>query len=117
MDRHEAIFDYFRAFRERDRAALERLLAPDFVHASPFGRWDERDRMLDAIWPSVGAHWAEDIEIFGEGPALMVRYRHSTGALRAAHFRFDGERIAEVEVYVGRGRPQAAVPAVDQTKT
>ncbi len=103
MDRHEAIRDYFRAFRERDRAALARLLAPGFVHAGPFGRWDDRDRMLDAIWSSVGQHWAEDVEIYGEGPALMVRYRHSTGALMAEHFRFEGERIAEVEVYVGRG--------------
>jgi len=108
MDRCEAIQAYFRAFRERDRAALERLLAPGFVHSSPFGRWDDRDRMLDSIWPSVGQHWAEAIEIYGDGPALMVRYRHSTGALMAEHFRFEGERIAEVEVYVGRtGAEQA----------
>ena len=102
MDGQRAIHAYFRAFRERDREALERLLTPGFVHSSPFGRWEERDAMLDAIWPAVGRHWAEDIEIFGDGPAYMVRYRHSTGALMAEHFRFEGERIAEVEVYTGR---------------
>ena len=107
MDGREAIEEYFRAFRERDRAALERLLAPGFVHSSPFGRWDDRDRMLDAIWPTVGQHWAEDVEIYGDGPAYMVRYRHSTGALMAEHFRFEGDRIAEVEVYAGRGAPRA----------
>ena len=108
MGRCEAIQAYFRAFRERDRAALDRLLVPGFVHSSPFGRWEDRDRMLDSIWPSVGQHWAEAIEIYGDGPALMVRYRHSTGALMAEHFRFEGERIAEVEVYVGRtGAEQA----------
>ena len=102
MDGCEVIRAYFRAFRERDRNALERLLAPDFVHSSPFGHWDDRDGMLDAIWPSVGQHWAEDIEIYGEGPSYMVRYRHSTGALMAEHFRFDGDRVAQVEVYRGR---------------
>ena len=101
MERREAIEAYFRAFRERDRGALERLLTPGFAHSSPFGRWDDRDRMLDAIWPSVGQHWAEDVEVYGEGAEYMVRYRHSTGALMAEHFRFVGERIAEVEVYVG----------------
>jgi hypothetical protein len=103
MDRKAAIQDYFRAFRERDRAALERLLLPDFRHSSPFGLHEDRDRMLDMIWPEVGRHWAEDVEIYGDGPDYMVRYRHSTGALMAEHFRFDGDRIAAVEVYVGKG--------------
>lgn len=102
MDQRAAMEAYFRAFRERDRPALERLLTPDFRHSSPYGRYDDRDRMLDEIWPSVGQHWAEGIEIFGDGPEHMVRYRHSTGALMAEHFRFEGDRIAEVEVYVGR---------------
>lgn len=102
MDGRESIHAYFRAFRERDRGALERLLTPGFVHSSSFGRWDDSDRMLDAIWPSVGQHWAEDVEVYGDGPDHMVRYRHSTGALMAEHFRFEGDRIAAVEVYVGR---------------
>ena len=108
MDRKAAIQDYFRAFRERDRAALERLLLPDFRHSSPFGVHEDRDRMLDMIWPEVGRHWAEDVDIYGEGPDYMVRYRHSSGALMAEHFHFDGERIASVEVFVGKGAPGAA---------
>lgn len=102
MNQRDAIEAYFRAFRERDRSALEELLTPDFRHSSPYGRYDDRDRMLDEIWPSVGEHWAEDVEIYGDGPEHMVRYRHSTGSLMAEHFRFEGDRIAEVEVYFGR---------------
>lgn len=102
MDRRAAVHAYFQAFRDRDRAALERLLTRGFLHQSPFGRYDDRDRMLDEIWPAIGRHWAEDIEIYGDGAELMVRYRHSTGSLMAEHFRFDGDRIAAVEVYVGR---------------
>ena len=100
MDHEAAI----RCFRERDRAGLERLLTPGFRHVSPFGIHEDRDRMLDEIWPHVGRTWAVDLEIFGEGPDYMVRYRQA-GAHRGAlaeHIRFDGERIAEIHVYVGR---------------
>ena len=102
MDQRDAIRSYFQAFRDRDRATLERLLTPDFLHLSPFGRFDDRDRMLDEVWPSVGQHWAEDIEVYGDSPAYMVRYRHSTGSLMAEYVRFEGDRIAEIEVFVGR---------------
>src|SRR5688500_10643923 len=105
MDHETAIHDYFRCFRERDRAGLERLLAPDFRHVSPFGIWADRDRMLDAIWPQVGRSWAVDLEIFGAGPDYMVRYRHAgehEGGALAEHIRFEGDRIAEIQVYVGR---------------
>ena len=102
MSHGEAIESYYRAFRQRDRASLERLLTPAFHHVSPFGVHSGRDSMLDAIWPSVGQHWAEDIEIYGDGPQFMVRYRHSTGAEIAEHFRFEEDRIAEIHVYMGR---------------
>ena len=105
MDHEAAIRSYFRCFRDRDRAGLERLLTPDFRHVSPFGVWEDRDLMLDAIWPDVGRSWAEDLEIYGEGPEYMVRYRHDgehKGGALAEHFRFDGDRIAEVRVYIGR---------------
>jgi hypothetical protein len=111
MDRHAAVQSYYRAFRERDRKTLERLLTPGFRHVSAFGLYDDRDKMLDAIWPSVGQHWAEHVRIYGEGPEYMVRYRHSTGADIAEYVRFEGERIAEIHVYLGRG----AVPPPIQT--
>jgi hypothetical protein len=111
MDHRTAIHAYYRAFRDRDRAALERLLTPDFRHISPFGQFDQRDRMLDAIWTSVGQHWAEDIRVYGDGPDYMVRYRHSTGADMAEFVRFESDRIAEIHVFMGRG---AAPPAQGQ---
>ena len=108
MSHEDAIHDYFRAFRERDRPALERLLMEDFRHVSPWGIHEDRDRMLDSIWPSVGQHWAEDIRIYGTGPDYCVRYRHSAGARMVEYFRFEGERIAEIEVFAGRSDQQAA---------
>lgn len=107
MDPKDAIRDYFRAFKNKDRAMLERVLAQDLVHSSPFGVFNDRDAMLDQIWPSVGAVWAVDLEIFGEAPKFMVRYKHSDGspAQFAEYFHFKGDQIAGIEVYLGRGCP------------
>jgi hypothetical protein len=117
MDYHETIELYYRAFRERDREGLRAILTPGFRHVSSFGEWNARDAMIEAIWPGVGQSWATNLRIFGEGPELIVRYDHETapGApfpprSMAEYIRFDGDRIAEVEVYIGRelpGAPQA----------
>lgn len=105
MNQEKTIRDYYRCFKDRDRGTLETILTPDFVHSSPFGRFDDRDKMLDAIWPSVGDRHAVDLEIFGEGDAYMVRYRHNIAPQpKLAEFiRFKGDKIAEIEVYLGAG--------------
>ncbi|MFP3943243.1 MAG: nuclear transport factor 2 family protein [Alphaproteobacteria bacterium] len=105
MDATDLIRDYYRCFKDRDRERLRELLTPDFRHVSPFGAYDDRDRMLEEIWPHVGKIWAADIEIFGQGPEYMVRYRHAgeSSARLAEYIRFEGDRIAEIEVYPGRG--------------
>ena len=102
---HEtAIRAYYRCFAARDRAGLERLLLATFRHISAFGVYEDRDRMLDEIWPNVGRTWAIDIQVFGTTSEFMVRYRHAgerSGSM-AEYFRFDGDKIAEVEVFTGR---------------
>lgn len=103
MTREEAIRDYYRCFAERDRAGLEARLRPDFRHVSLSGIHDDRDRMLDAIWPEVGRSWAVGIRIFGSGQEFMVRYRLAgeRDGLMAEYIRFEGDRIAEIEVFAG----------------
>ncbi len=105
-DPREAIRRYFACFRSKDLETLRGLLAPGLVHTSPWARYEGRDAMLEEVWPQVsGEVWTEDLEIFGDGPGYLVRYRHggrSTAHL-AEYFRFDGARIAEIEVYCGRG--------------
>ncbi len=115
MEHQRTIEAYYRAFRERDLEGLRALLTPDFRHVSAFGAWRDRDAMLDAIWPHVGRVWAAGLEIYGVAPAFMVRYHHEgapdapCSAARLAEFiRFDGERIAEIEVYVGPETPPHA---------
>jgi hypothetical protein len=104
MDYVAAIQSYYRCFQERDREGLVQLLTPNFRHVSPFGIYDDRDAMLDAIWPAVGKSWAVDIQVFGEQPDFMVRYRHAgehAGAM-AEYVHFEGDKIAGIEVFIGR---------------
>jgi hypothetical protein len=100
---------YYQCFRDRDRGALEDLLAPDFHHVSSFGEHFNRDKMLDAIWPAVGHSWARNLQILGAAPEFMVRFEvespnHPVRRM-AEYVRFDGERITEIEVYIGRELP------------
>ncbi|HUE86162.1 MAG TPA: nuclear transport factor 2 family protein [Vicinamibacterales bacterium] len=109
MDYHSAIESYYRAFRDRDLARLRSLLAPDFHFLSSFGEYRGRDAMLDSIWPAVGQTWATNLRVYGGGPEFVVVYEHENApgvarpAMRMAEYlRFQGEQIAEVEVFVGR---------------
>ena len=102
MDQPGAIRAYYDCFKHRDRAGLERLLVPGFRHVSPFAVYDDRDRMLDEIWPAVGRSWAVDLEIFGADPEYIVCYRHAGDGARkmAEYIRFEGDKIAEIKVFV-----------------
>lgn len=109
MNHRQIIEQYYRAFRERDRETLRSILTPDFHHVSTFGEWRDRDAMLEAIWPAVGKTWSVNLQIFGTAPEFMVRYQHESlpGVVQspmsmAEFIRFDGTRIAEIEVYFGR---------------
>jgi hypothetical protein len=109
MDYHSAIESYYRAFRDRDLSRLRSLLAPDFHFVSGFGEYRQRDAMLEEIWPAVGQTWATNLRVFGHGPDFVVVYEHehAPGVQRppmrmAEYVRFQGEQIAEIEVFVGR---------------
>lgn len=109
MDYRDAIERYYRAYRDRDQESLRSLLMPDFHFASSFGEYNERDAMLDEIWPGTGQTWATNLRIFGQGPEFVVLYEHENapGVERPAlcmaeYVRFEGDRIAEIEVFFGR---------------
>lgn len=101
MNHKSAIHDYYAAYKNRDRTALERILDKQVQFRSPFGDHGDRDRMLEEIWPSVGRVWAVDMEIFGDGPGSIVRYRHnvSNSPTLVEHVRSQNNRIVQVDVY------------------
>lgn len=110
MDHRDIIERYYRSFQDRDLEGLRAILTPDFHHVSAFGEHFDRDRMLDTIWPSVGQSWARDLRIFGDAPEFIVCYvvdsTQRPSMSMAEYIRFEGERIAEMEVFLGRELPR-----------
>jgi len=111
IDYRAIIRQYYRSFKETDRQTLQDILVPDFRHVSSYAVYSNRDQMIDDIWPEVGNTWASDLKIFGEGPEFMVRY-HVTGEGRPAtamaeYIRFEEDKIAEIEVFMGRELDQS----------
>lgn len=106
MEHQDAIRRYYACYREENKEGLRDLLTPDFRHVSSFAEYDDRDAMLEEIWDEVGESWAREIEIYGDGPEYMVRYEIESESMpamaMAEYVRFEGDRIAEIEVYVGR---------------
>lgn len=106
MEYHQAIRDYFDCYKEQNKERLRALLVKDFRYVSVFGEWTDRDAMIEAIWPAVtGRIYATNIEIYGDSPEFLVRYVHGgdSSAHIAEYVRFEGEKIAEIEVYFGVG--------------
>lgn len=68
---------WFEAFREKDIAKLERALAENFVHSSPFGEIKPRQAYLDLVRANPNAFFSPVIEIldmFDCDDKVAVRY-------------------------------------------
>lgn len=95
---------WFEAWRTYDMEWLRRHLAPDFVHVSPFGRFDEREAYLAAVEPMARKSVAELVilETITRGDVAVVRYENRTpnGAVEVCEWiRFAGDVIREIRAY------------------
>lgn len=108
MVTEELVRRLFAAFRARDRAAADALLADDFTFSSPrddrLGKaeyfatcWPHADELADLVIEQV---FTQDDDAFVRYAAVRakdgVRFRNTE------FIRTDGVRITEVEVYFGR---------------
>lgn len=98
-----ALFD---AYADKDRAAIERLLAPDFRFTSPYDRGIDRDAYMRDCWPTsrkVRRHHLTDV--CGSGETWLVRYRLEliSGDVytNVERFTVQGGLVRAVEVYFG----------------
>ena len=91
----------YEAFADKDRAAIEALIAPDFHFTSPLDNRIGRATYLERCWPnSERIEGFEFVHLVPHGDRVFVTYE---GRMR------DG-RIAEVEVYFGWNIPHKAPP-------
>ncbi len=95
------------AFTDRDRAAMEALLAPDFTFTSPYDDHIDRAAYFERCWPNGELFKSFSIRhVFGQGDEAFVLYEVETKAgdtFRNTEFftRRDG-RLASVEVFFGQ---------------
>jgi ketosteroid isomerase-like protein len=98
---------YFAAYETKDRAVVDGLLSDDFTFTSPRDDHIGRAAYLEKCWPNSANIRAIAIEKLCEnGPDVFVRYRQElfTGAefRNIELLRFEGGKLAEVDVYFGR---------------
>jgi len=118
----ELVRRYFHVYQRADREAMEALLADHFTFTSPWDDRISRARYFAHCWPHAGSfRFRDDMKIFAEGNEAFVRYETEGkpgGAFRSAEFfRFDGDRIASIEVFFGfiPGALESAPPDVSAT--
>lgn len=104
--RAEAAGALYRAFAAGDRETVEGLLAPGFVFHSPPDPRLDREGYFERCWPHSGSGTQlEFARLIESGDELVVTYeatRVDGSRFRNTEIlRFDGDLIAEAEVYFG----------------
>jgi ketosteroid isomerase-like protein len=100
----------FRAYVEKDRATVERLLADDFHFTSPLDNALDRRAYLEICWPNSQTTERFEFKHVIEGDnSVFVTYEASnSGGKRFRNteiLTFRDGRIASVEVYFGWNVP------------
>lgn len=103
---------YFKAYEDKDRAAIEPLLAAGFTFSSPQDDRISRRAYFDECWPNSATINGFVLErVVENGDEVIVRYRLDMQDGRQMRnmelFRFDNGQIAEVDVYFGRNVQEA----------
>ncbi|TRO93711.1 nuclear transport factor 2 family protein [Glycocaulis profundi] len=98
---------YFKAYEDKDRAAIEPLLADSFTFSSPQDDRISRNAYFRDCWPNSAAINGFALErLIENGSEVVVRYLLEMLDGRKMRnvelFRFEAGQIVEVDVYFGR---------------
>lgn len=101
------------AYVDKDRDAIERLIADDFHFSSPLDNRIDRDTYFRLCWPnSRNMADFEIVRLASKGDTAFVTYIGTAGGRRfrntEVHTLRDG-KVVEVEVYFGWNVPHDVV--------
>lgn len=108
MDRSERSAElavgWLEAWGRMDMDWLRRSLAPDFVHVSPFGRFEDRESYLAAVEPMARKSVAElkILDVIASGGQAAVRFENRTpkGVVESCDWvRVEGGVITEIRSF------------------
>jgi len=105
----------YEAYERKDRAAIEALIAEDFLFSSPLDNRLDRKTYFARCWPNSRQIAAFDfIHIVRDGETVFVTYEarnvNGTRFRNTELLTIHGLQIAEVEVYFGWSIPHPAPP-------
>ncbi len=100
----ELAVHWIEAWIRMDLEWLRQNLAPDFVHVSPFGRFDDRDTYLAAVEPmarkSVVELAVKDVIASGDQAAVRFENRTAKGVVESCDWvRVEHDRIKEIRSF------------------
>ena len=112
-DAAEIVKRYYRAYVEKDGAAMERLIAEDFHFTSPLDNRIGRKTYFERCWPN--SRWIDGFEFIAVVPSddrvyvTTVGHSDSGRSFRNTEMLTvrDG-KVVEVEVYFGWNLPHPA---------
>ena len=115
----ELAVQWIGAWIRMDMEWLRRHLVPEFVHISPFGRFDDRDSYLAAVEPMARKSVQELSiqETVASGDLAVVRYENRTpgGVVEACDWvRVEGDSIREIRSFYDSARIREVLSAEDQ---
>lgn len=95
---------WIEAWIRMDLHWLRRRLAPDLVHVSPFGRFDDRESYLAAIEPMARKSVVDlrIVDIVASGNQAAVRFENRTpkGVVESCDWvRIEGDIIKEIRSF------------------
>ena len=110
----QAVRASLQAYVDKDRAAIEALLADDFRFTSPIDNALDRATYFERCWPNSGSIQSFSIVHEAEnGEHAFVVYEATTASKRFRNSEMHtcrGGRIVSVEVYFGWDLPHPAAP-------
>ena len=100
----ELAIGWIEAWSRMDMEWLRRRLAPDFVHVSPFGRFDDRESYLAAVEPMARKSVAEltirDVIASGDHAAVRFENRTPKGTVETCDWvRVENDLIKEIRSF------------------
>lgn len=103
----------YQAFATGDRAAIERLIAPDFRFTSPLDNGIDRETYFARCWPNHAVIAGfEFVRVVPAGEVVIVTYEgrstRGPGFRNTEVLRIRDGQVREVEVYFGWSLPHRA---------
>ena len=105
--------NYYRSYVDKDRAAIETLLAPDFHFSSPLDNRLDRATYFERCWPNSSVISDFNLEnLVADGNRVFVTYtgqgEGSKGFRNTEILSFRDGKLVEVQCYFGWPVPHPA---------